>query len=192
MNQSPLLSTADIERLLSQQTLSNRQPWLAGDAQLIEEHLRVICAAVTHATETQSKVEWEDYGSGYASFVDAWFYKAQPAFHVKNAIPHGEKYTGLVVLLSRLAPYFAFIEGGKHWHAQGASSYLPEFAMLDRLETQEVVLLAKQVQPVLESYGLTRVLKEQLAEPLASHFRVPTILADEEFTQFDALFYWAD
>ncbi|MFM2086818.1 MAG: hypothetical protein RLZZ237_1687 [Pseudomonadota bacterium] len=60
------------------------------------------------------------------------------------------------------------------------------------LETQEVVLLAKQVQPVLESYGLTRVLKEQLAEPLASHFRVPTILADEEFTQFDALFYWAD
>ena len=84
------------------------------------------------------------------------------------------------------------MEGEKRWHARGGSSYLPEFAMLDTLETKSELLLARQVQPVLESCGLIRAVRGQLSEPLPSGLRVPTIRTDRGFTQFDALFYWED
>jgi hypothetical protein len=48
------------------------------------------------------------------------------------------------------------------------------------------------VQPVLESCGFIRAVRKQLSEPLPSNLRVPTILTDRGFTQFDALFYWED
>jgi hypothetical protein len=192
MDRLPLLSHREMESLLSQQTISERHPWVTNDVRLIEAHLRDACAAVTRATRSESRVEWGHYGSGYASFVDAWFYKTTSDFNAKQPIRHGEGHTGLVVLLSRLSPYFVFMEGEKRWHAHGGSSYLPEFAMLDGLETESVSLLARQAQPVLESCGLIRAVREQLSEPLPSGLRVPTILADRGFTQFDALFYWKD
>jgi hypothetical protein len=192
MDRLPLLSHREIESLPSQQTISERHPWVTNEVRVIEAHLRDACAAVTRATRSESWVEWGHYGSGYASFVDAWFYKTTSDFNVKRPIRHGEGHTGLVVLLSRLSPYFVFMEGEKHWHAHGGSSYLPEFAMFDKLETESVSLLARQAQPVLESCGLIRAVREQLSEPLPSSLRVPTILADRGFTQFDALFYWED
>jgi hypothetical protein len=192
MNRLPLLSQLEVESLLSQQTISERHPWVTNDVGLIEAHLMGACAAVTRATRSESRVEWGHYGSGYASFVDAWFYKTTSDFNVKEPIPHWEGHTGLVVLLSRLSPYFVFMEGEKRWHARGGSSYLPEFAMLDTLETKSELLLARQVQPVLESCGLIRAVRGQLSEPLPSGLRVPTIRTDRGFTQFDALFYWED
>jgi hypothetical protein len=182
----------EIERLITQQAISNRHPWATFDQHLIEGHLKHACAAVIRATGTKSKVEWEHYGSGYASFVDAWFYKSAPEFNVKRPVQHGEEHIGLIVLLSRLSPYFVFMEGEKHWHVHGGSSYLPEFSMIDRLENQAVALLAQQVQPVLEHQGFIRVHREQLAEALTSKLRVPTVLTDRDFTLFDALFYWED
>jgi hypothetical protein len=192
MNRLPLLSLREIERLLSQQTISERHPWVTNDERLIEAHLKGACAAVIRATRSESRIEWGHYGSGYASFVDAWFYKTTSDFNVKRPIPHSEGHTGLVVLFSRLSPYFVFMEGEKSWHASGGSSYLPVFDMLDKLETEGVSLLAQQVQPVLESCGLIRAVREQLSEPLPSGARVPTILTGRGFTQFDALFYWED
>ena len=192
MNQPPLLTRSEVERLLSQQTISDRHPWVANDERLIEGHLKGACAAMMRATRSKSRVEWGHYGSGYASYVDAWLYKTTPDFDAKHPIRNGEGHTGLVVLLSRLSPYFVFMEGEKHWHATGGSSYLPQFDMLDRLEAQGVSRLAEQVQPVLESHGLVRAVREQLSEPLPEGLRVPTILTDRRFTQFDALFYWED
>jgi hypothetical protein len=192
MDRLPLLSHREIESLLSQHAISERHPWVTNDVGLIEAHLREACAVVTRATRSESRVEWRHYGSGYASFIDAWFYKATSDFDVKQPIRHVKGYTGLVILLSRLSPYFVFMEGEKRWHTHGGTSYLPEFAMLDKLEAKGVSLLARQAQLVLESRGLIRAFREQLTEPLPSGLRVPTILTDRGFTQFDALFYWED
>ena len=192
MEMRPRLSPADVARLLSLQTITDLHPWVTGDSNSIEGHLKGACAAVVRSTRCESKVEWDHYGSGYASYIDAWFYKTTPEFNVKRPLRHGEEHTGLVVLLSRLSPYFVFMEGEKRWHAKGASSYLPEFDMLDRLETPAVALLARHVQLVLESLGLIRVLRAQLEEPLNTGIHVPTNLADRGFTQFDALFHWED
>lgn len=192
MSRPPLLSPAQIEQLLAQQPITELHPWSTGDDQAVEAFLKWVWATVERLTRCRSKVEWGHYGSGYASFVDAWCYQATPEFNVKRPIGQGEEHTGLVVLFSRLSPYFVFMEGEKRWHAKGGSSYLPEFNMLDRLETPAVARLAQQVQPVLESHGLVRALRAQLEEPLGTGVQVPTNLTDRGYTQFDALFHWED
>jgi hypothetical protein len=90
---------------------------VTNDERLIEAHLRDACDAVRTTTGTQSRIMAEHYGSGYASFVDAWFFKTTSDFNVKLQRPwdrlfrFGERHTGLVVLLSRLSPYFVLMEG---------------------------------------------------------------------------------
>lgn len=192
MTTSPLLSHEQIELLLSQQTISDRHPWVTCDERVIDDYLKGACAAIARATRAKSRIEWEHYGSGYASFVDAWFYEATPEFNVKRPTGFDEEYVGLVVLLSRLSPYFVFMEGEKHWRSHERASYLPEFDRLDNLENKGVRRLAEEVQAVLDRYGLVRATRVELSDPLPSGTHVPTILSQRGFTQFDALFYWED
>jgi hypothetical protein len=187
-----LLSRAQIDRLLLQQPISELHPWVSADDRVVEGHLKAACAAVARVTRTESKIDWGHYGSGYASFVDAWFYEPTAEFGVKNPIRYGHEHVGLVVLLSRLSPCIAFMEGEKHWHAHGGSSYMPAFDMLDDLKNGGVLRLAQQIQPILEHHGLVRVHRAELSEALPAGIRVPTNLADRGYTQFDALFYWED
>jgi len=189
---SSLLSSAQIDRLLAQQPVSALHPWVTADEGLIEGHLKAACAAVSRETRVESKIDWGHYGSGYASFVDAWFYKPTPEFNVKNPIRYGHEHVGLVVLLSRLSPFFVFMEGEKHWHAHGGSSYMPASDMLDDLKNEGVVRLAQQIQPILERHALVRAYRTDLSDPLPTGIKVPTNLADRGYTQFDALFYWED
>lgn len=189
---NPLLSLPQIEALLSQHSISDLHPWNTNDEETIDGFYKHVCAAVSRATGGLSRIEWDHYGSGYASYIDAWFYKTSPEFDVEKPLHYGNVHNGLVVLLSRLSPFFVFMEAEKSWHAHGGSSYLPEFEMIDRLPTKAIADLAHQVQPILESYGLLRASREELMELLPQSLRVPTILTDRAFSQFDALFYWED
>ena len=196
MSQPPFLSENEIHRLLSQQAIMGEYPWMSEDQKMVESHFKRTLAEVTRSTKTESRVEWDHYGSGYASFVDVWLYKATPEFRCRTfkrkMLPGEEGYTGLVILLSRLSPCFVFMEGEKQWHPRGSSSYMPDLDRLDRLETPAVATLAEQVQPILERHALIRVSRAQLETPLAAGIHPPTILTDRGFTQFDALFYWED
>ncbi|WP_323638833.1 hypothetical protein [Pectobacterium polonicum] len=193
---SPLLSSHDITRLLLQpvaQCISDEYPWVSNDEALIDKHFKGVCAQVIRVTHTKSRIEWNHYGSGYASFIDAWFYKNTPDFNAKRPVHYGEEHTGLTVLLSRLSPYFVFMESEKQWDAHGGGyQALPELEMIDRLETPAVIALSQQIQSELEKCGLVRAYKEQLASLLPTGTRVPTVLTDRGFTQFDALFHWED
>lgn len=90
-------------------------------------------------------------------------YKNTPDFDVKRPLCHGEEHIGLTVLLSRLSPYFVFMESEKQWDVHGSGyQALPELEMLDRMETPAVIALSQQVQSELEKCGLVRAYKEQL------------------------------
>lgn len=186
-----MLTPSQIDLLLVQRAISEKQPWASNEPRKIDGFYRTVCSAVEQATGALSRIEWGHYGSGYASFIDAWFYKPEAGFKVDEKLGKGSEYKGLVVLLSRLSPYFVFMEGEKRWHAKGGSSYLPESAMLDRLLAPAIVALAADVQALLESHGLTRLFEADLSAELPPEIEVPTILADR-FTQYDALYYWED
>jgi hypothetical protein len=187
-----LLTSIEVERLLQGKSISDREPWAAECLGQVDDYLRRVCDEISESTGAASKVEWDHYGSGYASFVDAWFYKDTPDFDVREPMRHGHEHTGLVVLLSRLSPFVVFMEGERRWHGHGASSYLPALEAVDQLETPAVATLALQVELVLQRHGLVRAKKSRLDSALDPGLRVPTILTDGPFTQFDALFYWED
>lgn len=185
---TPLLSDDDITALLAGRPITHQAPWASGDSAAIDAHLLEACQAIEQALGARSRIVWDDYGSGHASFVDAWFYRAPYGIEEKDEQAH----TGLVVLFSRLSHRYVFMEGDKSWHAEGSSSYLPGFDLVDRLEADSVVRMAELAQEVLARRGFVRASRAGLGAPLADGLEVPTILGDPPFTQFDALFYWAD
>lgn len=194
MNSEPLLTNEEVEHLLAEQSISQDHPWATNNEQVIYSHLRSVCEKVEQATGIKALIDNEHYGCGYASFLDAWFHKPFAIPDFKRNRRHSESHVGLVVLLSGLSPFFVFMEGRKSWSHGGRSSYFPNFDMVDALKLQEVLELADQVQPVLESQGLVRAYRDQLTTLLPPGTQVATLLVSgmERYCQFDALFHWAD
>lgn len=188
----PLLSDSDIALLLTGHSISSQHPWDSDDESTIDNYLKYITHDLQRRAAVEARIEWGHYGSGYASYVDAWFYRPTPDFDAGPAPRDGAAYTGLVVLFSRLAPWFVLMEGQKSWSAKGSSSYLPYFQQVDGLKTPAVVQLAAKVQALLEEHGLVRLRQAELDVPLSTTLRVPTVLADAGYTHFDAIFHWED
>ena len=187
-----LLSSQQIQNILAQRGISNALPWVRNNKNLVDDVYRELIDKICSITGCLAKVVWNDYGSGYASYVDAWLYKPNDEFSLKGIQSDVEGYTGLVVLLSRLSPYYVFMEGEKQWHSRGGSSYLPEFSMLDTLQTAAVNILAVQVEETLHAAGLVRLKRSDISSPMPQDFVVHTNLADGDFTEFDAIFHWED
>ena len=185
-----LLTPTDISLLLKAEPITDRQPWASGRERKVEKFYRGVVREIERQAGVKSRNEWDHYGSGYASFIDAWFYAEHEGFRRKEE--GGECYSGLSVLFSRLSPYYVVAEGVKFWHDTGGSSYLPCLEFVDQIECDAVVELAESVQALLLERGLFRLTRSQLAEPLPKGTHVPTILCDPPYSHFDALFHWED
>ena len=99
---------------------------------------------------------------------------------------------GVVVLFSRLSPYFVLMEGTKSLDARDGSRDLPDSDLIDKFSRHCVAELAAQIQAILESVGLVRLFARDLEAPLGRTVKVPTVLTVRAFFAFDALFYWED
>lgn len=181
-----------LKRLLHGQCISDQSPWSSNDKEEIVRFYKAICEDLCREFVFSSEIEWEDYGSGYASYIDAWFYRDNDQFKVSSS-PECRQYTGLFVLFSRLSPYFVVGEGIKSWNINGgARSYLPSFEMVDHFTYQPVADLFGELEPRLIQRGLVRLWKDDLGQLLPENIRVPTILCDPPYRAFDALFHWED
>ena len=186
------ISDSEIANLLTQQAISQQYPWSTNDSREIENFFKSVVPELERKARVRSRVEWGHYGSGYASFVDAWLYREDSDFDTIYRPAQGRSYTGPVILLSRLSPYFALMEGEKSWGGNGGSSYMPHLDAIDNFSTLVVAELAEQIQPILEGHGMIRLSHSMLDIPLNPEFKVPTVLTDRAFTNFDAVFYWKD
>jgi hypothetical protein len=192
MSNGVSLAPEDIGNLLSQTCISTAHPWCTNDEVQIDAFYRNICSEIAQSTGTSTRIEWNHYGSGYASFVDAWFYKPLPEFYVPELAGDGKAYAGVAVLLSRLSPYFVLMQGEKQWHDRGGSSYMPCIELVDNFSRAVVEALAEEIQALLQEHGLRRLRRDDVSLPLPDGTAVPTILSDEPFTVFDAVFHWED
>ncbi|MBA4019722.1 MAG: hypothetical protein C0483_21365 [Pirellula sp.] len=183
-----VLTDTQIKLLLRQQSISDRWPWSTNDESVIDKNIKDIVVEVCRQASVEDKTEYGHYGSGYASFVDCWLYRPNDTFRIRS----GNNFQGLVVVFSRLSPFYVLGEGAKSWHERGGGSYLPCFDFVDEIKHQAVSELIPQVTAVLADRGLERLHKSDLDVVLPTSVRVPTILADHENRHFDALFYWED
>lgn len=188
----------DVERLIRFEPVSPRPPWNDGDHDAVEAFLRDAVASIEERLHVSSRCVFDHYGSGTASFVDAWFFRREPAFRIAGGTHHTRRYRGLFVLLSRLTHHFVVGEGEKAWEeADGdAWSYLPRFELVDAFASDAVAALVPDVERVLGDLGMVRLRRGDLERPLPPGTDVPTLLpevgGDSPLRLFDAVFYWSD
>jgi hypothetical protein len=147
---------------------------------------------VARKFQLETRIEANSYGQGYASFVEAWFYKDTQDFRLAPHTEHERHFLGLYVLFCRRAPYFAMGSGAKSWRAGGGSSFMPSFQSTDVFAIPAIAALATKVAALGAARGLVRLQKSDLAEPLPQDLRFDSNLSDGPPRLFDALFFWND
>lgn len=67
------------------------------------------------------------------------------------------------------------------------------FGLVDEvIQCLGVKALAVSIQEKLDAAGLIRLTKADISSPLPLNVNVSTNLTDQDFTEFDAIFYWED
>lgn len=171
------------------------QPPFYGDSDSLYKR---IFADIKRQTGTISQIEDGHYGSGYASFIDAWFYQENDSFNFSVDKKGTHRSSGLTVIFNRLIPFYIMFEGEKYWNKQLGNGgwYMPYLHCVDDLKTQAVIDLAEKVDKILQNYQLTRLSKSDLQTELGSRttWKIPTELNDNSryYTYFDGLFFWQD
>lgn len=170
-------------------------PFKTGKDSTIEGFYKNLCEEIKSSTQTLYQIEVDDYGSGYASYYDAWFYKESTEFSMKMLSKSVVDCEGLVVLFHRMLPYYVLMQGSKSWaidHSTGSASYLPSRKMLDNFTNDAVKKLAQEIEKILASKGLIRLNRLALNTPLEMNEKIPSVLVDDYTSYYDGLFYWED
>jgi len=93
----PILTDANLQDLIHDRPITDQLPWASRDDALIRAFYQAIVRTV-RATHWLSCTVSPAPGSGYASFIEAYFYQ------------EGD-YRGLAVYFSKLSPYYVIGEG---------------------------------------------------------------------------------
>jgi|GEM_PF-1792054 len=192
------ISTLPIDQHLS---------WASLDEKSIEQKLSELVQAISADLEVECRLARDSYGSGYASFRDAFFFREHVPFAKHNHTsffrrfvhrlsirrrPVYKHYTGLVVVLCKKAPVYCFFEGEKTWGGKISSSYLPAFENVDAIKSDAVKNLSVKMEAYLKGNGYVRLGKNELSGPAPEGLIVNTNLSDPPFHTFDLLFHWED
>lgn len=164
------------------------------DEKEIEKFYNNLFPEIQRLSQTESKIEKDHYGSGYASFYDAWFYKPKNERFKIMTNSQNQAYVGLVILFHRELPFYVFMEGTKSWNksTRSAGSYLPYWGDIDKLKNPAVISLAEQMQAILSTKNLIRLDYALLENSLNLNIKIPTLLNSGGYTYFDGLFFWED
>lgn len=181
-------SAEQIEAVIAGKPITDMPPWSLQDDTAVEKFVVNICENLSCNFGLNYKVDLDRSGSGYVSFIDAWFYRESDEFRYASS---GHYYRGFVVLFSKLSNFFVFGEGDKSWDNTSGSSYVPEFEMVDKFTRSCNKQLEKPIEEYLSASGLSRLFAHELSDILVG-YEVKTILADEPLREFDALFYWEE
>lgn len=151
-----------------------------------------VCSDICDELGALSRNEFNSYGCGYASFLDAWFYRESAQFSVAAQSNEGSAFAGLFVLLNIHAPLYSLGEGQKAWHGSSASSYLPSADMVDKFQSEAVTTLSIEVERKLSERGMLRVTSAAAMQPISLDIEIETNLSDGRLRVFDALYHWMD
>lgn len=179
-----------LRKLIAGEIVWSTPPWRRRRG--ADSTYQLILEKMCRGLRLQSKIVWDCYGSGYASYVDAWFFRSDLGFRPEEPSDHENDYVGLWVLLSRYTPFFVMGEGRKAWEVGRGFSYLPDFESVDQFENPAVIRLSAEVTDYLISQKLVRLYREDVCSELPADLKVETNLASRPFRVFDALYNWMD
>lgn len=186
----PMMHGLDLDAFLSDRPHGDTPPWSTGDSIAIENRLRRMVESIAKATRSEVHAEFGHYGSGYASFVEAFLSQDNEAFHVPWQ--SGRAVTGVWLALSRLSRVFCVGSGIRTWGDDGSSSSsMPCLEDVDDFREPHLMAFAHRLISVPELTVWRRLTTFELASQLPAGRFVHTNLGDGH-SVFDAVFHWED
>lgn len=158
-----ILTNDEIAGLIRGEKLARFPPVRSPTSEL-ESFYSSLVNIITRNMGCADKTEWNHYGSGYASYVDAWFYFKDGRAQKSLA---DEDHFGIYVLLSRLSYFYVVGQGEKSWNRNGTGgSYLPHFDSIDSVEHPALLHLERVIDVILSGSRLKRLRK---GDPVVSN-----------------------
>ncbi|GIN21203.1 hypothetical protein [Siminovitchia fordii] len=147
------------------------------------------------------EVEWDHFGSGYASFVEFFCYQKDDAVTVEEKYGRREiKTEGIIIDICRLAPVAIMgqddryktirietheIVGGAYGSLLGSTNQLN---LSEKFRTSE-----EKLKQALKEFDYELLEAEKMNQPLSFKTKIPTIYCEPgEYLVIDAIFYWED
>lgn len=179
--------------------VSDVYPYSTGNSRKIEKLLSQLVGRLSDIGSLSIDADFDNYGSGYASYVSLEISKRDKSDVIKEHHSNGVSLTtnGLMVYLSRVAPVVVY--GGAFWtktyangKETGGSSHFLEPDMLEDLPAKAWECELESIKTILTDYGFRIPFKEELARNLDFEINIPTLLGEPPYRVFDCFFYWMD
>jgi hypothetical protein len=166
--------------------------------QEIERYLRRVIRKLQENKDLEIEPEVDNYGSGYASYIDIFSYKkGKKPIKIDNYLSQA----GISIYISKLAPYAVYGFNEKTRSSVGGSyGMLFEIQQLYVFPEDKQNLLLKSDWDFLTSFIIKELTSlgfvfpgvEFLSNKLPSHTKIPTLFRDKQFTCYDSFFHWED
>lgn len=181
----------DIQALSEGKSIGEQWPWNATRAD-VDGAIKSLIAEIKRSFNLQDRTVWNSYGSGYASYVDCFLYNPDRSFRLPQVGAGGAGYVGLVLLFSRLSPFYVFGEGEKSWSPGGGAGYLLSAPTANVVEDEFNLSLLGPVRRMLEERTWIWLSPAQGLHRPRHQPPLQTNLGQAPFTVFDYVFHWMD
>ncbi|MFH5778893.1 hypothetical protein [Heyndrickxia oleronia] len=196
-----MFSNEQLQNLIEGKIIGSKFPYDTKNEQEIEAHIRRLYYRINRIPNLVCEVEWDHFGSGYASFVEFFCYQKEDAVIVEEKYGRREiKTEGIIIDICRLAPVAIMgqddryktirietneIVGGAYGSLLGGTNQLK---LSEKFRTIE-----EKLKQALKEFDYELLEAEKMNQPLSFKTKIPTIYRDPgEYSVIDAIFYWED
>lgn len=172
-------------------SLGEHWPYRGGSDLDIEAYLHSVAAYLGDSGLISVEADFNSFGSGYASFVELFCTK-KDGTSGRTFLGSGEKFTGICVYVSRLAPVVTYGAGERTRHAHGGSSSFLSYDTLGTTPPGDWAGVLEEVSAKLKENGFEMTEPEILNEILPFEAIIETNLGEYPHRVFDLLFHWYD
>jgi hypothetical protein len=177
-----ILTNDNLQAMASGGVVGSSWPYDRGSEEDIEAYLKNVVAELGRSRILEVNAELMHYGSGFASFVHVFCYKRNDKSTVHNV--DMDCTDGIAVYLGRLGPVAAY--GPEHRTRSYRRGRLGELPPGDWNEE------INEIKDKLQRFGFYLPSREELSKELPFPADIPTILGEQPYRVFDAVFYWSD
>ncbi|WP_040952045.1 hypothetical protein [Gorillibacterium massiliense] len=156
----------------------------------IDHYIKRVVGSLGSVNNLKVEVDFDSFGSGYASFVNIFCYKKDgSSTEILNGIQTIE---GLLLYISRHAPVATFGRSKVTRHSHGGSFEFLSTNTIGRLPNGDWDQIEHSIRNILNDYGYILLTRDYLEQPIEFEISIPTIINENGYRIFDCFFFWED